>query len=73
MEKVCIFKAYQGNEWWYLYRVPNARACKGYVYRVYKGRKWYDHLIWYDDGKALSQLLEGCLGIGAVYFGGLKQ
>ena len=73
MERVCIFKALKGNEWWYLYRYPNARASRGCVYRVYCGRRWYDRISWFGYEMALGQLLEGCLGLGSVNFGGTEQ
>lgn len=69
MNKTCIFKAFKGNEIWYLYRVPNERASKGCIYRVYCGRKWYDRISWFNYENALGQLLEGCLGLGPVYIG----
>lgn len=73
MEKTCIFKAVKGNETWYLYRVPNPRASKGCVYRVYLGRKWFDRITWYGYEMAMGQLLESCLGLGSVHFGGNEQ
>ena len=73
MEKTCIFKANKGNEIWYLYRVPNERASKGCIYRVYCGRKWYDRISWYSYEMAMGQLLECCLGLGSVHFGGAES
>ena len=72
MKKVCIFKAYKGNEIWYLYRIPNEKASRGYVFRVYCGRRWYDRISWFGYEMALGQLLEGCLGLGSVKFGGTE-
>lgn len=69
MEKQCIFKACKGNKWWYLYRCKNVGTTKGYVYRVYCGRKWYDKISWFDYENAMDQLLECCLGLGVVVFG----
>lgn len=69
MEKSCIFKANKGNEYWYLFRIPNERASRGCIYRVYCGRKWYDRISWFSYEMALGQLLEGCLGLGSVHFG----
>lgn len=68
MKKDCIFKACKGDEWWYLYRYPNATTEKGCIYRVYCGRKWYDHITWFDYEMALGQLLGLCLGLGRVSF-----
>lgn len=69
MEKVCIFKCQKGNEWWYLYRIPNEKASRGCIYRVYCGRKWYDRISWFGYEIALGQLLASCLGFGSVKFG----
>lgn len=73
MEKTCIFKANKGSEIWYLYRIPNERASKGCVYRVYCGRKWYSRISWYSYEMALGELLESCLGLGSVHFGGAES
>lgn len=70
MERYCIFKCQKGNEWWYLYLCTNERASRGYIYRVYCGRKWYDRISWFNYEMALGQLLESCLGLGSVKFGG---
>ena len=72
MERDCIFKACKENEWWYLYRYPNEKATRGCIYRVYCGRKWYDRLSWFSYEMAMGQLLEGCLGLGSVKFGGTE-
>lgn len=72
MEKTCIFKAQKGNVIWYLYRVPNERASKGCIYRVYCGRKWFDRISWFSYEMAVGQLLECCLGLGSVCFGGTE-
>ena len=69
MKRDCIFKACKGNKWWYLYRYPNAKASRGYIYRVYCGRRWYDRISWFNYEMALGQLLEWCLGLGSVHFG----
>ena len=64
MKKECIFKASIGKEWWYLYRIPNEKASRGCIYRVYCGRKWYDHVSWFSYDMALGELLRNCLSMG---------
>lgn len=73
MNKECIFKASAGNEWWYLYRYPNEKAVKGYVYRVYRGRKWDDHISWFSYEIALGQLLRCCLSLYNLSVMGAEQ
>jgi hypothetical protein len=72
MKKECIFKACKGNEWWYLYRYPNAKASRGCIYRIYNGRKWDDHISWFGYEMAMGELLRRCLGVDSVKFGGTE-
>lgn len=62
MQKECIFKAQRGSGIWYLYRIPNENVPGGNVFRIYYGRKWFDHVTWYGEQMALSTLLEYCWG-----------
>ena len=41
MEKKCIFKCYAQGEWWYVYELNYGPF--GLNYRVYRGRKWFEH------------------------------
>lgn len=41
MKKECVFKCWAQSEWWYVYKVDFRTF--GVRYRVYKGRKWYEH------------------------------
>lgn len=72
MTKTLIFKCQKGNEWWYLYSIPNKDATRGYVYRVYCGRRWHGGLSWYTYEMALWALLEACLGIEGIKIGGVE-
>lgn len=66
MKRKCIFKAYKGDERWYLYQCPDEKATRGCIYRVYRGRKWYDRISWFGYEMALSQLLAYCSDLGSV-------
>ena len=72
MKKECIFKASKGNEWWYLYRIPNEKASSGCIYRVYCGRKWNDHISWFTYEFALGELLRRCIGCDNLSIRGAK-
>ena len=61
MKKECVFKCYAQGEWWYVYGI--SYGLLGMRYRVYKGRKWYCHVMFETQQYAI------CAAVNAVTSG----
>lgn len=66
MTRECVFKMFFNGEWWYVYRVSLSGVDAAKVYRVYKGRRWLNHIAFYHPRFAIEAIL-GCA------FGGFVQ
>lgn len=57
MKKECIFRLSFGGEWYYVYAVQLSGVNITKVFRVYKGRRWLNHIAFYTKRLAV----EGCI------------
>lgn len=65
MKKTCIFKCWAQGEWWYVYETSMSILRANY--RVYRGRKWYEHVVFEKQQYAIAAVvnavtvgMEGC-------------
>ena len=58
MKRECVFKVYAKGQWWYVYEVTLSEVNITKMYRVYKGRRWLNHIAFYLSRFAI----EGCIG-----------
>lgn len=67
MEKRCIFKCFAQGEWWYVYEMSMGVLTSSY--RVYKGRKWYEHVAFFHKQYAILAVVNAVTaGMEGCYF-----
>lgn len=66
MDKVCVFKTWSKQGWFYVYKYVNEEPEFGGVYRVYSGRRWIGKIAFDAKVSAINVALNCALGADII-------